>query len=121
MWNMVHSLSQPQHPGYNDVVEGSTYWLKAWTEHAASRIAAAAFAVGGLCPCTGTGERDDVVATAGPEPAADRTSAVASYDRQRGEVHPARFTESVPEFFIKFLTRPADIVVDLFAGSNVVV
>jgi DNA modification methylase len=36
------------------------------------------------------------------------------------ELHPARFVEAVPEFFIKFLTRKNDIVVDPFAGSNVV-
>jgi len=36
------------------------------------------------------------------------------------EVHPARFVEAIPEFFIKFLTRPGDIVLDPFAGSNVV-
>jgi DNA modification methylase len=35
-------------------------------------------------------------------------------------VHPARFSEKVPEFFVKFLTRPGDIVVDPFAGSNMV-
>lgn len=41
--------------------------------------------------------------------------------RQHGlEVHPARFSERVPEFFIKFLTRPGDLVVDPFAGSNMV-
>jgi len=36
------------------------------------------------------------------------------------EVHPARFTDQVPEFFIKFLTRPCNLVLDPFAGSNVV-
>jgi SAM-dependent methyltransferase len=36
------------------------------------------------------------------------------------EVHPARFPEAVPEFFIKFLTRPRNLVLDPFAGSNVV-
>jgi len=36
------------------------------------------------------------------------------------EVHPARFVEAVPEFFIKFLTTPGDIILDPFAGSNVV-
>ena len=33
--------------------------------------------------------------------------------------HPARFPERLPEFFIKFLTKPGDVVVDPFAGSNV--
>jgi len=32
--------------------------------------------------------------------------------------HPARFPEKLPEFFIRFLTEPGDIVLDVFAGSN---
>jgi len=41
--------------------------------------------------------------------------------RQHGlVVHPARFTEKVPEFFIRFLTRPGHLVLDPFAGSNMV-
>ncbi len=32
--------------------------------------------------------------------------------------HPSRFPAKLPEFFIKFLTDPGDIVVDIFAGSN---
>jgi hypothetical protein len=32
--------------------------------------------------------------------------------------HPARFPEALPEFFIKFLTDPGDVVLDIFAGSN---
>jgi len=32
--------------------------------------------------------------------------------------HPARFPEALPSFFIKFLTDPGDLVVDIFAGSN---
>jgi site-specific DNA-methyltransferase (cytosine-N4-specific) len=32
--------------------------------------------------------------------------------------HPARFPLKLPEFFIKFLTEPDDLVVDIFAGSN---
>ena len=41
--------------------------------------------------------------------------------REHGlEVHPARFAEAVPQFFIKFLTRPGDIVLDPFCGSNLV-
>ena len=34
------------------------------------------------------------------------------------ERHPARFPEDFPAFFIKFLTDPGDLVVDIFAGSN---
>ena len=32
--------------------------------------------------------------------------------------HPARFPAKLPEFFIRFLTAPGDLVVDIFAGSN---
>ena len=35
-------------------------------------------------------------------------------------IHPARFPPAVPEFFIRFLTEPNQLVVDPFAGSNVV-
>lgn len=36
------------------------------------------------------------------------------------KIHPARFVDAVPEFFIKFLTRRGNIVIDPFSGSNVV-
>ena len=32
--------------------------------------------------------------------------------------HPARFPAKLPEFFIRFLTDPEDLVIDFFAGSN---
>jgi len=32
--------------------------------------------------------------------------------------HPARFPAKLPEFFIRMLTSPGDLVVDIFAGSN---
>ena len=32
--------------------------------------------------------------------------------------HPARFPAKLPEFFIRFLTEPGDLVLDIFAGSN---
>lgn len=32
--------------------------------------------------------------------------------------HPARFPVKLPEFFIRFLTEPKDVVLDIFAGSN---
>ena len=35
------------------------------------------------------------------------------------ESHPARFPPDLPRFFIKFLTDPRDLVVDIFSGSNV--
>jgi site-specific DNA-methyltransferase (cytosine-N4-specific) len=34
-------------------------------------------------------------------------------------IHPARFPDAVPEFFIKLLTHPRQMVLDPFAGSNV--
>lgn len=33
-------------------------------------------------------------------------------------IHPARFPERLPEFFIRMLTNPGDLVLDIFAGSN---
>ncbi len=36
-------------------------------------------------------------------------------DRPR---HPARFPEHLPNFFIRFLTEPGDVVLDIFSGSN---
>lgn len=39
--------------------------------------------------------------------------------RERGlDIHPARMAPAIPEFFIKFLTKPDDIVFDCFSGSN---
>ncbi len=32
--------------------------------------------------------------------------------------HPARFPDKLPEFFIRFLTDPGDVVLDFFCGSN---
>lgn len=34
------------------------------------------------------------------------------------DIHPARMPHEVPEFFIKFLTKENDLVLDPFAGSN---
>lgn len=34
------------------------------------------------------------------------------------ERHPARYPEELPSFFIKMLTTPGDVVLDIFAGSN---
>ncbi|NOK58088.1 MAG: hypothetical protein GFH27_549287n392 [Chloroflexi bacterium AL-W] len=33
-------------------------------------------------------------------------------------IHPARFPQKLPTFFIEFLTDPHDTVLDIFAGSN---
>jgi site-specific DNA-methyltransferase (cytosine-N4-specific) len=32
--------------------------------------------------------------------------------------HPARFPSRLPDFFIRFLTQPGDVVLDIFSGSN---
>lgn len=32
--------------------------------------------------------------------------------------HPARYPAKLPEFFVRFLTEPGDLVLDIFAGSN---
>jgi site-specific DNA-methyltransferase (cytosine-N4-specific) len=34
------------------------------------------------------------------------------------EIHPARFPREVPEFFVRLLSEPGDVVLDPFAGSN---
>jgi DNA modification methylase len=34
------------------------------------------------------------------------------------KIHPARFPASLPQFFIKLLTVPGDLIIDPFAGSN---
>ncbi|WP_145145485.1 site-specific DNA-methyltransferase [Roseomonas gilardii] len=40
--------------------------------------------------------------------------------RQKGlPIHPARFPDTLPEYFIRFLTNPGDLVVDPFGGSCV--
>ena len=43
---------------------------------------------------------------------------IASCKRFGVKSHPARFPSKLPEFFIKFLTEPDDVVLDIFAGSN---
>jgi DNA modification methylase len=52
-------------------------------------------------------------------PNTDSNSTYMRKCRRRGiKTHPARFPQDLPEFFIKFLTDPGDIVLDIFAGSN---
>lgn len=34
------------------------------------------------------------------------------------KAHPARFPAKLPQFFIRMLTDPGDLVIDIFAGSN---
>jgi len=34
------------------------------------------------------------------------------------EIHPARMPKFIPEFFIKFLTDPGELIIDPFSGSN---
>lgn len=38
--------------------------------------------------------------------------------KRRLKLHPARMPAGLPEFFIKFLTKKGDVVLDPFAGSN---
>lgn len=51
------------------------------------------------------------------------TSSNDSYQRACREnnipLHPARFPHELPKFFIEFLTEDGDLVLDIFAGSNV--
>jgi DNA modification methylase len=50
------------------------------------------------------------------------TESNSSYIRLTKEfdlkIHPARFPKALPDFFIRFLTEPGDLVLDIFAGSN---
>lgn len=40
--------------------------------------------------------------------------------RRRGmKPHPVRFPIALPDFFIRFLTKPGELILDPFAGSNV--
>src|SRR5207253_11422218 len=49
----------------------------------------------------------------------ESNSAYLRYCRQYSiEVNPARYPVALPEFFVKFLTRKGDVVLDPFAGSN---
>ena len=36
----------------------------------------------------------------------------------RRDGHPARFPGALPRFFIRYLTDPEDVVLDIFSGSN---
>jgi site-specific DNA-methyltransferase (cytosine-N4-specific) len=52
-------------------------------------------------------------------PNTESNSKYLRYCRIAGvEGHPARFPKKLPAFFIKFLTCPGDLVLDIFAGSN---
>jgi DNA modification methylase len=49
----------------------------------------------------------------------EASSAYLNYCRSRNlRLHPARMPIGLAEFFIKFLTKPGDLVLDPFAGSN---
>ncbi|MCK4598984.1 site-specific DNA-methyltransferase, partial [Candidatus Bipolaricaulota bacterium] len=49
----------------------------------------------------------------------DSRSSYIKYCRSEGlQPHPARFPREIPEFFIRMLTDPSDVVVDPFAGSS---
>ena len=50
----------------------------------------------------------------------DSNSHYLRYCKERGlKPHPARFPAEVPEYFIRMLTDPGDLIVDPFAGSCV--
>ncbi len=52
-------------------------------------------------------------------PNTNSTDPYLAYCRATGiAAHPARFPREVPEYFVKFLTEPGDLVVDIFGGSN---
>ncbi len=52
-------------------------------------------------------------------PNTDSNSSYLRFCKALGrEGHPARFPAELPAFFIKFLTEPGDLVVDIFSGSN---
>jgi DNA modification methylase len=46
---------------------------------------------------------------------------VAGVGGNRGGNHPARFSRKLPEFFIKAMTDPGDVVLDPFSGSGTTV
>ena len=47
------------------------------------------------------------------------SDAYLNYCKENGiKLHPARMPASLPEFFVRFLTDPGDIVLDPFGGSN---
>ncbi|MCY3923175.1 MAG: site-specific DNA-methyltransferase [Chloroflexi bacterium] len=48
----------------------------------------------------------------------DSNSEFMRASKERGVQHPARFPSAIPEFFVKLLTQPGDVVLDPFAGSN---
>lgn len=50
----------------------------------------------------------------------ESNGAYQNYCRKNGlAIHPARFPSLLPEYFIRFLTDPGDLVLDPFAGSCV--
>ena len=52
-------------------------------------------------------------------PNSESSSQYLRYCREVGiKPHPARFPAKLPQFFIRFLTDPNDLVVDIFSGSN---
>jgi site-specific DNA-methyltransferase (cytosine-N4-specific) len=51
---------------------------------------------------------------------ADSNSRYLEYCRENGiKIHPARYPADLPEYFIRMLTDPGDLIVDPFAGSCV--
>jgi site-specific DNA-methyltransferase (cytosine-N4-specific) len=46
------------------------------------------------------------------------SSFMAACAERHLRVHPARFPAALPEFFMRLVTAPGDLVLDPFAGSN---
>ena len=50
----------------------------------------------------------------------ESNSRYQDYCREKGlPIHPARYPTTLPEYFIRFLTEPGDVILDPFAGSCV--
>lgn len=47
-----------------------------------------------------------------------RTHYLVGCDKCNIDAHPARFPRELPEFFVNLLTESGDLVMDIFAGSN---
>lgn len=65
-------------------------------------------------------DRNDVPSSVIKLPNTQASTRYLKYCREHKlEPHPARMPIGLPEFFIKFLTDPGDLVLDPFGGSNI--
>lgn len=100
---------------YNDGARPSEHHIgKTWAKDQGGAIAPNVIEV----------ENDDHLLGAQPDNMLDHGNTASSdayltFCRAKGlKPHPARFPRQVPEFFVKFLTEPGDLVIDIFGGSN---